>query len=126
MFLHTQSLTLKKNINKKNFTFFTFQEFEQSEVRADCTISLDVIYHLTDDATYEHYMNALFDFSNKYVVLFSTNHPDTKFDGHVRHRRFSRWININKPDWQLINFVNNPSVVSSADFYMYSLEGEKQ
>lgn len=68
-------------------------------------------------------MNRLFNCSNKYVIIYSSNHPDSHFQGHVRHRRFSWWIKRNQPNWKLVEFIQNDCVGTSADFYFYALEG---
>lgn len=102
---------------------------EYSNEKSELTLSLDVIYHLVEDDVYARYMNRLFDSSTKYVIIYSSNrdvqekHPVP----HVKHRRFSDWIEGNKPAWRLIRNIPNeyPSdharegEGSSADFYMY-------
>jgi predicted TPR repeat methyltransferase len=86
---------------------------------ADMTISLDVIFHLTDNLEYIYYMDMLFNSASKLVVIYSTNldyrsHPQFQ---HIRHRRFSS--NIPK-GWELKQYYPNPyPSESDSDFYLY-------
>src|SRR5262249_17014059 len=40
---------------------------------ADMSLSLDVIYHLVEDETYDLYMRHLFSSSRRFVVIYSSN-----------------------------------------------------
>lgn len=67
--------------------------------KADASISLDVIYHLIEDDVYEEYMKNLFGAASRYVIIYSSS-----FDGddlglarHVRHRKFTDWVNARCP-----------------------------
>ena len=99
----------------------------QPQLAADLTLSLDVIYHLVEDAVFDQYMAGLFDASRKYVAVYASN-EDRRGEGpHVRHRRFSTWIEQHRPDWRQIGFVKNrypwdvtkPGRTSFADFYFF-------
>lgn len=62
-------------------------------IRAQATLSLDVIYHLVDDNIYKEYMELLFSRSEQYVIIYSTNEESSSFtEPHVRHRRFTDWV----------------------------------
>ncbi len=96
---------------------------------ADLTLSLDVVYHLVEDSVFESYMNRLFDSSEKFVIVYSTDTDNNPSDvaEHVRHRNFSKWISDNKPQWKLIKHIPNrhpiddqPESERSLDFYIYS------
>jgi hypothetical protein len=96
---------------------------------AELTLSLDVIYHLVEDTVFVDYMNRLFDSSERFVVIYSSDTDDNP-DGtaaHVRHRNFSKWINDHKVGWKLIKHIPNKYPFngdtksgSFADFYIYS------
>lgn len=95
---------------------------------ADLTLSLDVIYHLVEDRVYENYMRTLFAASNRYVIIYSSDSDDNYgCEGtHVRHRKFSRWIHQNLPDWKLLEHIPNKYPYkgdyregSLADFFIY-------
>jgi hypothetical protein len=107
-------------------TFRLMKEYK-GEI-AQLTLSLDVIYHLIEDDTFEEYMWRLFDSAEIYVVIYSSN-TDVNADGqaaHIRHRKFTRWIENNKPDWVLFQhipnsypFTDDGKMGSFADFYIY-------
>lgn len=63
---------------------------------ADLSMSLDVIFHLVDDRVFEAYMDCLWRASARWIVVFSSN-SDTMVDGanHVRHRRWTSWLERN-------------------------------
>ena len=77
---------------------------EYTGERADLTLSLDVIYHLVEDTVFECYMRTLFDSSKRYVIVYASDTDDNPIhEGtHVRHRKFSRWIRENAPNWTLV------------------------
>lgn len=95
---------------------------------ADLTISLDVIYHLVEDEVYEAYMYRLLSSSNRFVVIYSSNCDSLNRiePKHIKHRRFSVWIEDNAKDWKLIDHIPNKYPYtgindegSFSDFYIY-------
>jgi hypothetical protein len=76
---------------------------------ADLALSLDVIYHLVEDNVFEHYMQMLFRASNRYVILYSSDSDDNwDCEGtHVRHRKFTKWVKENLPNWALVQHLPN-------------------
>jgi len=99
----------------------------QTQLAADLTLSLDVIYHLVEDAVFDRYMTGLFDASRKYVAVYASNEDRRGGGPHVRHRRFTTWIEQHRPDWRQVGFVKNrypwdetkPGRTSFADFYFF-------
>ena len=96
---------------------------------ADVTLSLDVIYHLVEDATFDGYMHQLFNAATRYVIIYSSNkdEQDDVVVAHVRHRRFTPWVEQHMPDWTLAqhipnrySFATDPVAGSFADFYIYA------
>jgi hypothetical protein len=77
--------------------------------KAELALSLDVIYHLVEDKVFEHYMQTLFEASNRYVIIYSSNLDDNRgYEGtHIRHRKFTRWIRENLQGWQLVKHLPN-------------------
>ena len=53
---------------------------------ADLAISLDVIYHLVEDDTYERYLDDLFAVARRFVVIYSSDQDARGSTRHVRHR----------------------------------------
>ncbi|MDR0305265.1 MAG: class I SAM-dependent methyltransferase [Chitinispirillales bacterium] len=96
--------------------------------KAELTLSLDVIYHLIEDKVFENYMKTLFEASEKYVVIYASNKTGEQWTEHVKHRKFTDWIDENTDDWKLLQFIpnkypavdngNNPNT-SFADFYVF-------
>jgi|SRR5579859_2044414 len=95
---------------------------------ADLVLSLDVIYHLVEDNVFEHYVQALFKASNRYVIIYSSDTDDHHgHDGvHVRHRNFTRWVRENLPNWKLMErlpnrypFRGDYRTGSFAEFFIY-------
>ena len=76
----------------------------------DLALSLDVVFHLVEDGVYEDYMAALFASSSRYVVVYSSDRDvqDAVQESHVRHRRFSGWVEAHAPGWSVADRVPNP------------------
>lgn len=116
----------KKFRNDKNKIFKMVEEYDNET--ADLTLSLDVIYHLVEDGVFTDYMNRLFDSTNKYVIIYSSNtdvNPEV-LSPHVRHRNFTKWIETNKKNWVLDKHIPNiypynpkNETGTFADFYIY-------
>ncbi len=121
------SRCLKSISNDETKTFKLMEEYGGET--ADLTLSLDVIYHLVEDIVFVDYMNRLFDSSEKYVVIYSSDTDENPVGTaeHVRHRNFSKWVTDNKTKFKLIKhipnkypFNNDTKIGSFADFYIYS------
>jgi hypothetical protein len=94
---------------------------------ADLSLSLDVIYHLVEDEVFERYMEQLFDAGRRFVVVYSSN-TDRKSDAvHVRHRKFTDWVEGHRPDFHLAKVFECPypaqiqdiDNTSFADFFFF-------
>lgn len=92
---------------------------DYSSDRADLALSLDVIYHLVEDNVYEQHMSALFGSAERFVVIYSTNTDDNPpgTPPHIRHRRFTRWVDQNSPGFYLVERVTSDH--SAAEFFVY-------
>jgi len=84
-------------------------------LKAELTISLDVIYHLIEQEVYENYMKHLFAAATKYVIIYGWDVESGK-NFHVKHRKFSEWIKDHVPDFELYNKIKNSTF---SDFYIY-------
>jgi len=105
----------------KNFKLMTEYRGETAQL----TISLDVIYHLIEDDIYYSYMERLFNSSEQFVIIYSSNY-DEEQKYHEKRRQFSKWVVINKSQWKMIHHVpnrfpynGNNEEGSLADFYIY-------
>jgi SAM-dependent methyltransferase len=93
----------------------------------DLVLSLDVIYHLVEDEVFETYMKSLFERANRHVIIYSSNKVEDSGVPHVRHRRFTDWIQKQMPEWKSSGIIANkyphdpksPDDTSFADFYFF-------
>jgi SAM-dependent methyltransferase len=107
----------------KSFLLYDPAAFvNRGAIQADLTMSLDVILHLVENDVFETHLRQLFEASTRYVVIFSSNEDGAPSEPHVKHRAFTRWIELHQPGWTLARRVANPhkGPDSLADFYMYS------
>ncbi len=107
-------------------TFKLMKEYDRET--AELTLSLDVIYHLVEDGVFADYMNRLFDSSNSFVIIYSSNTDENPEEqpAHIKNRAFSKWIKENKPNWKLSRHIRNKypftgdtRTGSFADFFIY-------
>ena len=98
-----------------------------SNLKADLTMSLDVLFHLVEDETFNTYMTNLFQAANIYVIVYSCNFDDEAYPWkHVKPRKFTNWVTKNRADFELIEYIPNKypfeegnNNTSFADFYIY-------
>lgn len=115
-----------RHAGRPQLEFHTYSDFPV-ERRYDLAMSIDVIFHLVDDAVYEAYMNRLFAYSTRWVLVYSSNYDAPGKGVHVRHRAFGDWIARNAPDWALVKFIPNRYPIrwysrrdrSFCQFYLY-------
>jgi SAM-dependent methyltransferase len=87
---------------------------------SDLAMSLDVVYHLVEDAVFETYMAQLFATGQRYVIVYSSNIEMPGTAPHVRHRHFTLWVEKNCPKWRLANVTRGPNEEPGrADFFVY-------
>ena len=100
--------------------------------RAAMTLSMDVIYHLTEDGGFAEYMAGLFELADRFVVIYSSNTDLAWTSLHVRHRCFTEHVRREFPDWRLAAHCPNPypfrpdlpDETSFADFFVFARNGE--
>lgn len=116
----------KKFKDDKTKKFITVNEY--SRQTAELSLSLDVIYHLVEDEIFTDYLKNLFNSSTRYVIIYSSNTEKGLLNSaHVRHRRFTSFIDSNLKSWKQIGYILNkfpfdPSDsenTSPADFYFF-------
>jgi hypothetical protein len=87
---------------------------------ADLALSLDVVYHLTEDEVFEAYLRHVFAAGQRLVVIYSTNAELSGTAPHVRHRRFTPWVEAHCPGWTLTEVSQGPNTgTARADFHLY-------
>lgn len=113
----------KKDQNKK----FDLAK-NAGEFASELSLSLDVIYHLVEDDIFDDYMIRLFDTAQRFVIIYSSNYYETASKlNHVRHRKFTDWVEANRKNFNLIQVVENDfphcnektTETSLADFYVF-------
>jgi hypothetical protein len=91
-------------------------------------LSLDVIFHLVEDPLFDEYMKRLFHAAERFVTVYASNTGETPPDeaDHVRHRKFTDWIDAQAPDWRLMGHIpnrhpyeGNYKTGSFSEFYLY-------
>lgn len=93
----------------------------------DLALSLDVVFHLVEDGVFDSYMRTLFKASERHVVVYSSNYDARTDAPHVRHRKFTAWIEEHAREWQPAGFLPNrypfdparPEETSFADFHFF-------
>lgn len=91
---------------------------------ADLALSLDVIYHLTEDQVFSTYMEHLFGAGRRFVVIYASNTEMSGTAPHVRHRRFTEWAETQFPQWRPTQVMPGPNRgPAPADFFTYGRIG---
>lgn len=94
---------------------------------AELALSLDVIFHLVEDDIYRAYMKRLFQSSEKYVIIYSSNTDVAEVPSqHEKPRKFSVDVEGEFSDWKLTQHIPNKypysgdaQISSTSDFYIY-------
>ena len=115
-----------RNDASKSFVLYDPKYFvNNSFIKADLTISMDVILHLIEDEIYVDYMRALFSASTKNVAIFTTatDVQPSKMAPHNKFRDHRPWVREFAPNFKEINSVLAPSELGYPEgtgFYFYS------
>jgi len=123
--ISTKAIELCQDIfqhdKSKSFRLMTEYKGETAQL----TLSLDVIYHLIEDDIYYSYMERLFNSSERFVILYSSDY-DEEQEYHERRRQFTKWVKTNTPYWKLTRHIPNRFPYNSknkegsfSDFYIY-------
>lgn len=96
-------------------------------VRAELSLSLDVIYHLIEQQVFENYLQDLFNAATRYCIVYSSDTNELSDAVHVKHRKFTDWVAKNRPDFKLNAVEKNPypwdvadpDNTSFADFFFF-------
>jgi SAM-dependent methyltransferase len=111
-------------------SFSTLLDYKDQQ--ADLSLSLDVIYHLVEDNIFDAYMTKLFGAAERFVIIYASNHDEQAPARHVRHRRFTDWVDEHRRDFSLDARVPNrypfdpadPDNTSFADFHVFARRAE--
>lgn len=126
-FIIEQNREKYKDDNKRKFYCTLTEREEYIHDKYDLSISMDVIFHLLEDDVFANYMEDLFCTSNKYVIIYSSNHEEYTRWTEFRHRNFMWYIQNHIKGWTLIEFIPNkyPYIIgqeentSTSNFYIF-------
>ena len=114
-------IKLQKKFQGSNMSFYSLDRF-QNHVKFDLALSIEVIFHLTEDSIFNEYMDNLFFSSKKYVLIFSTNY-DSQTDYHIRNHEVVNYSINRFKDFEFLSSEFIPSFGenkdSSATFYLF-------
>lgn len=121
---------LFKNDAHKSFLLYnSLAYFDNHRVlKADLTLSLDVLYHLVEKEIFEKYLRDLFKASDKYVIIYATdfNQSEEPMYRHENRRSFSDFVTKQITDFKLVNVIKNKYanpgegiIGSDCDFFIY-------
>jgi hypothetical protein len=125
---HIVSLCRDRFARDPSKQFYDLKIGRADTISAELAMSLDVIYHLVEDATYDTYMRRLARAGQRFLCVYSSNVEQQGHVAHIRHRCFTDWLERNAPEWTLTETVRNafphdpenPEETSWADFYFFS------
>lgn len=109
--------------NRQRFREFVFATPDEAQTpdrewTADLALSMDVLFHLPDDADFFAYLNQLFNSATRFVLIYSTNHAGGRTARHVLRREFTPDIAKYFPEWNL-KTVETPLHAGLASFFVY-------
>ena len=101
----------------KEFIFYDpFRFTFEKDLKAELSISLDVIYHLIEDHIFEKYLKHVFNSATRYVIIYSSDYDEyNPIAAHVRHRHYSSYIEVNFNNWILSKKIGNPFPFEEGD-----------
>jgi len=123
--ISTKSISICKEIFKDDRTKNFYHIDEYNNQMYELSLSLDVLYHLIEDDTYNNYIQNLFTSSKKFVIIYSSNDETiTSKSSHVRHRKF---VNDIPSNFECIKIIKNlypynsdyEKTTSFSDFYIF-------
>jgi len=122
-----------KKDKTKEFFIYPSDDFinNPESFKCDLSLSIDVIFHLTEDEVYEKHMNDLFQSAKRHVIIYSSN-INRKQTYHERDREILSWIKKNIKDWKFVKKIDNkykfdssnPEGTSKCDFFFFEKSRE--
>jgi hypothetical protein len=109
--------------------FMLYSQAQMQHASAELALSLDVIYHLVEDRTFDAYMRALTASATRFIGIYSSDRDEPGHVPHVCHRSFSAWLASHAPQWKSCRYIenpypydaSNPESTSWADFRFFKL-----
>jgi len=101
----------------KSFIWYSPNHYQNNGkiLKAQASLSVEVIFHLIEDEIYEQYMHALFSAAQEYVFIFSSNSDENLQSAkHFKNRKFTRLVDQKFKDWSLLEEV--PVLINEKHF----------
>lgn len=76
---------LKLGSNPKYKFINSISEF----IPSDLSTSIDVIYHILEEELFTEYLQSLYDYSTKYILVYGVDQNSEYSGNHVKYRKFS-------------------------------------
>lgn len=119
----------KKDKNKSFLLYNSLAFYDNHNIiKADLTMSLDVLYHLVEKQIFEKYLTDLFNTSKKYVIIYATDfdQKEEPIYQHENRRSFTSFVTKQFPNFKLIDQIKNKyadvkngEIGSDCDFFIY-------
>lgn len=122
--------------SRETYSFFLYHPSAFHDacgvMKSELGLSLDVIYHLTEEQTFISYMHTLFSVAGRYVICYTRDISDSGHElpsyKHIRHWPVKEWVESNEPAWTFVERVPNrwpfdpkdPANTSISDFYIFA------
>jgi SAM-dependent methyltransferase len=75
--------------------------------KMECSMSLDVLFHLVEQKVYDIYLDHLFSSAGKIVIIYAANLDIPLQSTHEYYRMFTKDIEIKYPQWELTRTIKN-------------------
>ena len=114
-------------VSPANYVFMHATQLDEL-APIDMAMSIDVIFHLTEDQVFDRHIDDLFGHAARFVLIYASNFDSGWPSPHVRHRRFSNVVAQRWPMWELLAHLpspfpydpGRPDETSFADFFVYA------
>lgn len=100
----------------------------KKDLCSELVLSCDVIYHLIEDKIYFEYLDNIFNWATKFVIIYARD-EDIDLSTHVKFRKFTDCIKKKYSKWKLIKYIPNKypqtdlrqdsTTTSPSDFFIY-------
>ena len=107
----------------KRFAVYDPFQFDPALFQAELALSLEVIFHLTEQKVYEQHLRHLFACASRRVVIFAADEERPTPFPHFRPRHFTPDAARLAPAWKLVSRVENPMPqISVSQFFVFEKE----
>lgn len=114
----SRTIVDRMRIKFPEYRFMDYDYARTGSYLAELALSMDVLFHLPDDADYFGYLDQLFGSATRFVVIYSTNEPIGRTARHVFRRQFTPDVAERFPDWKLTR-EESPLREGLASFFVY-------